>query len=232
MEGRLALTISSDELEKNTGFKMNPNDIKKHFSEPQYNWAPSCFVPVLTNLQSDKIRFLRWGLIPSWSNSSKNTKGLASISLKSFKDKPVLQKAIQNKRCITFANGFFLWKDSPAGKIPYFVRLRSKAVFGIAGLWESWEEEENAINTSCIITKKPEGSLAYFPSEIPLVVKWDEQTKWLATEKSDILTENYFVPEAEFEYYPVSRKIIKSLENDPKFIQMISYLVAEQTKLF
>ena len=231
MEGRLALTISASEVENRLDLKMNPSDQKKYFTEPLYNIAPSCFLPVITNLQRDKIRFLKWGLIPSWSNSSKNTKGLASISLRSFNDKPVLQKALNSKRCITLATGFYLWKDSPAGKIPYYITLKSKAIFGIAGLWESWEEDENAVNTSCIITQKPVGTLSYFASEVPLVVKWSEQNKWLESETGN-LTENNFTPESEFEFYPVNRKIIKSLDNDPKFVNMISYLVAEQTKLF
>lgn len=211
---------------------MSPNDQKKYFPEPQYNIAPSSFLPVITNLQQEKIRFLKWGLIPSWTNSSKNTKGLSSISIRSFDDKPLLLKALSSKRCITLATGFYLWKDSPAGKIPYYVTLKSKKVFGIAGLWESWEEDENSVNTSCIITKKATSLLSYFPSEIPLALKKSDQKKWLESENEDLLSDNFFLPEGEFTYHPVNRKIIKSLDNDPKFIQMISYLVAEQTKLF
>jgi len=232
MELRLTLTIDATKLEENLGMKMSPLDQKKHFSESLYNIAPSCFLPVITNQQQDKIRFLKWGLIPSWSNSNKNTKGLASIAMKSFDDKPLLQKALNDKRCITLATGFYLWKESPAGKIPYYVTLKSKEVFGIAGLWESWEEDENAVNTSCIITKKATGRLSYFPSDFPLVIKKDEQNKWLETGNTNLFLDKFFIPEIDFDYHPVNRKIIKSLDNDSKFIQMISYVVAEQTKLF
>jgi putative SOS response-associated peptidase YedK len=232
MEGRLALTVAGKEVERHLGLKMNPTDQKKYFPEPLYNIAASGFLPVVTNMQSDKIRFLKWGLIPSWTNSSKNTKGLASIGQLSFKDKPVLQQALTSKRCVVLSTGFYLWKDSPAGKIPYYITLKSKSIFGIAGLWESWEEDGNAIDTGCIITQKTSALLSYFPSEIPLVLKEEKRTAWLESGNNKLLDENNFVPEGEFEYYPVNRKIIKSLDNDPKFIQKITYMVAEQTSMF
>jgi len=232
MEGRLSLTLSHKEVENHLGLQFLPADQKKYFSEPLYNITPSNFLPVVTNEDNNKIRFLKWGLIPSWSNTNKNTKGLSSISLNSFKDKPVLMQALTNKRCIVLSNGFYLWKDSPAGKIPYFVTLKSKNIFGIAGMWESWEEDDNAINSCCIITQKSSGLLSYFPSEIPLVLNEVKMLEWLENNNLDIFNENNFVPEVEFEFYPVNRKIIKSMDNDPKFIQKINYMVAEQTSLF
>ena len=236
MNGRLAILIPQNDLESVLGLKTNPSEVKRYYSELQYNLSPSSLVPLVTNLQQERIRFFKWGLIPSWSNTSKNTKGLISIETKAILDKPVLQAAFQNKRCLTPCNGFYLWKDSNAGKIPYFIKLKTGAHFYIGGVWESWEEEqENALNTFSIITKKPIGALRYFGQDIPFIIKPTKMEEWLKGELENItelLAEANTILESDFEYYPVGRKIIKSIENDPKFIQKISYLIAEQTNLF
>lgn len=234
MNGRLALTTTKEELETFLGVKANAIEATKYFSEPQYNIAPSGFLGVLTNLQPDKIRFFKWGLIPSWTNGNKNTKGLSTIEIQAFSQKPALQKALKNKRCLIVLNGFYLWKDSPAGKIPYLVTLKSKGIFCVAGLWESWEEEDSSFSTCCLLTKQPSATLSYFSHDMPFVLQPKEQNEWLSKDISDIeaLYRYQSIPEIEFEYYPVNRRIIKSLENDPKFAQKISYIVAEQTSLF
>ena len=231
MEGRLAVTTSAKELELYLNLKISPTDKKRHLNEALYNVAPSSFLPVITNEEQNKIRFLKWGLIPSWKNTYKNTKGLSNINLSSFEGKPALQKALNNKHCLVYVTGFYIWKDSPAGKIPYYITLKSKKIFGISGIWESWEDEKIADNF-CIITKKPEGALSYFQNEIPAAIKEEASRDWLANTTAEVLNEQNFIPEIEFEYYPVNQKIIKSLENNPKFIQKTSYIVGEQTNLF
>lgn len=235
MNGRLSLILPN--FDSLSDLKANPLEVKRHYQEPQYNLSPSSFVPLVTNLQQERIRFFKWGLIPSWSNTSKNTKGLISIEIKAIQEKPALQAAFKNKRCLVLCSGFYLWKESNAGKIPYYVKHKTLPYFFIGGVWESWEEEQDInLNTFSIITKKPIGVLNYFVQDIPFLVKSSFKKKWMEGGEldniTDLLAEATTIPEIEFEYYPVGRKILKSLENDPKFIQKVSYVVAEQTNLF
>jgi putative SOS response-associated peptidase YedK len=174
---------------------------------------------------------MKWGLIPSWKNNSKNAKGLTSISLSSFEGKPVLVNAL-DKHCIVYVSGFYIWKNSAGGKIPYYITSKSRKLFGIAGMWESWETDDKTQDSFCLITKKPNGALSYFSNEIPAILKMEKESEWLASAPSELLNEENFTPEYEFEYYPVNQKIMKSLENNPKFIHRITYVVGEQTNLF
>lgn len=236
MNGRLSLILSPKEIEELPGMKSNPMELKKHYHEPQFNYSPSSFVPLVTNLQQERLRFFKWGLIPSWSNTSKNTKGLVSIESKAIQEKPVLQSAFKNKRCMVLCSGYYLWKESNAGKIPYYVKHKTAPYFFMGGVWESWEEEqENSLNTFSLITKKPIGLMKFLAQDIPFMIKPSAYQKWMdAVEDNvtDLLAETFVIPENELEYYPVGRKIIKSLENDPRFVQKVSYLIAEQTNLF
>ena len=232
MEGRLTLTTSVSEFEKLTGLTITAADLKEYFLNPKYNIAPSAFLPVTTNLSPTVLSLSKWGLIPGWTTSSKNAKGLTSISTLAFTDKPVLRQALSGKRCLIWCSGFHLWKDSPAGKIPFYVTLKSGKCFTIAGLWESWDEEST--NTCCVITHNLSASVPFFKSEMPLVLAEGKRTEWLneVSEPTNLLNALSGMAETEFDYFPVSRKIIKSPENDAKFIQKIPYLVAEQTNMF
>ncbi len=236
MNGRLATLLPANDFESLLGVKVNPSEMKRYYAEPQYNLSPSSFVPLITNLQQERVRFFKWGLVPSWTNSSKNTKGLISFEIKAVQEKPVLLTAFKNKRCLAICSGFYLWKESSAGKIPYFVKHKTNPYLFVGGVWESWEEEqENSLNTFSILTKKTIGVMGFFNQDIPFVVKDTSRKPWMEMEGdsvTDLFSESHVIPEREFEYYPVGRKILKSLDNDPKFVQKVPYLVAEQTNLF
>lgn len=236
MNGRLATFIPPGDFESLLGLKVNPNEMKRFYAEPQYNYAPSSFLPLITNLQQERIRFFKWGLIPSWSTSNKNTKGVISFEAKAIQEKPVLLNAFKNKRCLIICSGFYLWKESTAGKIPYFIKHKTQPYFFVGGVWENLDEEQdNSINSVSLIMKKSIGSLGFFNQDIPFLVKETALKTWMEIEEekvTDLFSESFAIPEKEFEFYPVARKIVKSLDNDPKFIQKVTYLVAEQTNLF
>ena len=232
MEARLTLNISLSDFEKNSGLTIKAPEIKKYLGEPKYNILPSDFLPVTSNLKSEELSLYKWGLIPGWTTPAKNTKGLTSISTETFRNKPVLQNALSGKRCLIWCNGFFLWKESAAGKIPFYVTLKSGKIFTIAGFWESWEDEIS--NTCCLITHDAKTFLPFFKSEMPVVLLEEKRSLWLSnsTDALELLSTTSSLIESDYDYYPVNRKIIKSSENDPKFIQKIPYLVAEQTSMF
>ena len=232
MEARLTLNITLSDFEKSSGLTINSPEEKKYLSEPKYNIAPSDFLPVTTNTKTNELSLFKWGLIPGWTTSSKTTKGLTSISVEAFRNKPVLQNALSGKRCLIWCSGFFLWKESAAGKIPFYITLKSGKCFTIAGFWESWEEETS--NTCCLITHDAKTFLPFFKSEMPVVLLEEKRSLWLngSNNALELLSSTSSLIESNYEYYPVNRKIIKSVENDPKFIQKIPYLVAEQTNMF
>ncbi len=232
MEARLTLNVSLSDFEKLSGLTAMPSEAKKFISEPKYNITPSNFLPVTTNTKSKELSLFKWGLIPGWTTSSKTTKGLTSISVETFRNKPVLQSALSGKRCLIWCSGFFLWKESAAGKIPFYITLKSGKSFTIAGFWESWEDETS--NTCCLITHDAKTFLPFFKSEMPVVLLEEKRSLWLndSSDALELLSSTSSLIESSYEYYPVNRKIIKSYENDPKFIQKIPYLVAEQTNMF
>jgi len=232
MEARLTLNILLSEFEIASGIKVASAEGKKYLSEEKFNLCPSDTLPVITSSKKDELSFYKWGLIPGWTTTSKSAKGITGISTDSIKNKPVLQQALSGKRCLIWCTGFFLVKESPAGKIPFYITLKTGKPFTIAGLWESWDDEAN--NTCCLITHDAKTFLPFFKSEMPVVLLENQRTPWLENshEALELLGGKKDMFESLYEYYPVNRKILKSRENDPKFISRVPYLVAEQTSMF
>lgn len=231
MEGKLAITVTTEELEKHLNIQISFQDKNKFLKEALFNISPSNFLPVVTNIDRNSVRFMKWGLIPSWKNNSKNSKGLTSISLSSFEGKPLLLNAL-DKHCIVYVSGFYIWKNSVAGKIPYYITSKKRKLFGIAGMWECWETDDKNQDSFCLITQKTNGPLSYISTEWPVIIKEEKESEWLASTSSELMNEENFSPEYDFNYHPVNQKIIKSIENNPKFINRITYVVGEQTNLF
>ena len=231
MEVRLALNITLEDFVVKSESNLVSKPVEEYFKEPKYNLFPSCLIPITTHLNQSDFNLSKWGLIPGWTNTSKNSKGMTSISTQSFQNKPVLQKALSENRCLIWCTGFYIWKESPAGKIPFYVTSSDNSLLSVAGLWENWDE---STNTCCLITHDPSSILPFFKTDIPFIIREEKRSAWLndGSKALELLSIPLQTSVSQLEFFPVNRKIIKSHENDPKFIEKVPYLVAEQTSMF
>ena len=53
---------------------------------------------------------------------------------------PTFRDAYQKRRCILPVDGFYEWRATKQGKQPYAIALKDRSPFGIAALWENWED--------------------------------------------------------------------------------------------
>jgi len=83
----------------------------------RYNIAPEQIVPVVIRDDHNWLALMKWGLIPSW---SKDAKSLAiNARMEGILSKPSFRKPIRSHRCLVPATGFYEWKSTAGGKIPY-----------------------------------------------------------------------------------------------------------------
>ena len=123
---------------------------------PRFNIAPGQPVAVvreMTQAQDRQLAYLRWGLIPAWTDDPSIGDRLANARSETAATKPSFRRAFRSRRCLLVADGFYEWQKINGRKQPYFVGLQSDRPFGLAGLWERWEKHGEPVESCTILTK-------------------------------------------------------------------------------
>jgi len=153
--------------------------------EPRYNIAPTQVVPVIVDRGERKMELLRWGLIPAWARDEKIGNRLINARAETLLQKPGFRDAYRKRRCLVPADGFYEWKKTPEGKLPHFVRMKSRRPFGMAGLWETWSKGGgDEIRTFTIITTEPNDVVGEVHDRMPAIVAAAYYDSWLAGEST------------------------------------------------
>ena len=71
-----------------------------------------------------------WGLVPSW---SKEPKGYINARAETVSTRPSFKTAFRTKRCLIPASSFYEWQATPAGRLPYCIKLKGVELFAFAG---------------------------------------------------------------------------------------------------
>ncbi len=176
MCGRFTLTTDRDQIEERFSFQMTNVTLTPH-----YNIAPS--QPVLSLMRDGKgsrAGFLRWGLIPSWANDEAIGNRMINARAETLAEKPSFKRALQKRRCLILADGFYEWKAEGKKKTPMFISLKSRKPFGFAGLWETWKAPSGeAIHSCTIVTTTPNAMMAAIHNRMPVILSREAETSWL-----------------------------------------------------
>jgi len=177
MCGRFTLFEADTILSKEFGVPGFPS------LSPRYNIAPSQPVAVVRASPAGsgrEIALLRWGLIPSWSKDPAIGNRLINARAETAREKPSFRNAFRRHRCLIPTNGFYEWQRQERGKQPYFVRMRDKRLFALAGLWDRWESPvEGVIETCTLLTTTANAVLAPIHDRMPVIVPPTEYGRWL-----------------------------------------------------
>src|SRR5215813_9929250 len=121
---------------------------------PRYNVAPTQPVPIVRiNAGAPSFALMRWGLIPSWVKDPRNYTLLINARGETVTEKPAFRHAVQRRRCLFPADGFYEWRADGVRRRPYFIRPRNGGPIAFAGLWETWSGPNGEeVDTACIVT--------------------------------------------------------------------------------
>jgi len=203
------MAATSEELANHFNLK------RKVVIAPRYNIAP--FQPVLiirSGAYGYKLSAVRWGLIPPWSKDEKVGYKLINARAESLQEKPSFRDAFKSRRCLIPAIGFYEWKQEGNRKQPYFVKMKNGGLFGMAGIWESWQNPKGETIESCaIITTDANTIVAKLHDRMPVILPKDCYGLWLDSARQDFSFREYMRPYDPFKMvaYPVS-----SMVNDVK----------------
>jgi len=147
---------------------------------PRYNIAPGQEVLCVLRDRETRIEPVRWGLIPSWAKDPSIGNRLINARAETLAEKPSFRKAFAKRRCLIIADGFFEWRPVGKRKIPVYIFLKSKAPFGIAGLYETWKAPDGKeIRTCTIITTDANDLVRPAHHRMPAILPGDVEDRWL-----------------------------------------------------
>ncbi|WP_394239455.1 SOS response-associated peptidase [Niallia oryzisoli] len=201
--------------------------IEEELYSASYNIAPSHSVlSVINDGRRNRLGYLKWGLIPSWAKDEKVGFKLINARAETLAEKPSFREAYTNRRCLVIADSFYEWKrQDQKNKTPMRIKLKSDALFAMAGLWERWKSPEGKTIYSCtVITTTPNDLVKDIHDRMPVILKREDEQTWLdptirtPQELNRLLTP---LPEGLIEAYEVSSLVNSPKNNSPQLIQKI-----------
>lgn len=157
--------------------------------EPSYNIAPTQYSPIMVNeKQSRVVMMMRWGLIPEWSKNDAFASKMINARCETLRDKPSYKDLLSQNRCIVIADGYYEWKKSNKGKVPYYIHHQEGHLLLFAGLWTLWHTRSKPLLTYTIITTKAQKDIFHIHGRMPLTLEHSDIERWLkgGNEKLDV----------------------------------------------
>jgi putative SOS response-associated peptidase YedK len=183
--------------------------------KPRYNIAPGQDVPVVVKKnEHNELALMRWGLVPHWAQDPKIGYKMINARAESLAQKPSFRNSLKFKRCLVPTSGFYEWQKIGTEKIPYYIHLKEHPFFAFACLYDIWKDEAGKdLFTFTIITTEPSHLISKIHNRMPVILRPEEEAKWI---DSKIIDEKTVLPflktyeGEEVEAYRVSKRVNKA----------------------
>ncbi|MDQ3393586.1 MAG: SOS response-associated peptidase [Bacteroidota bacterium] len=209
MCGRYSLTAKAETLAQRFNIEVGEN------YHARYNAAPSQILPIITSENPEGFSLFFWGVVPEWSKNKAISPKFYNVRAEMIKEKTSLRNALQSRRCIIPADGFFEWKSiSKKSKVPYRVTLQNKEIFAFAGLWEEYENESSEmVHTFTIITAAATAAMSELSDRMPVILSPEAEKVWLNESSGIEDLINVLHPAENIDFHTVSA-LVNSEQND------------------
>jgi putative SOS response-associated peptidase YedK len=158
---------------------------------PSYNIAPTASAAiVLDSVKTDpptrRLEPARWGLVPSWAKDPGIGVKAFNARSEEIENKPMFRGALEKRRAIVPASGYYEWKTTDDGKVPHYIHPADGSPLFFAGLYEWWKNPELADDSPArwmlsftILTRASIGRLGSIHDRMPLFMDADYADAWL-----------------------------------------------------
>ena len=203
---------------------------------PRYNVAPGQEVPVVIREDRNRVVPMTWGLIPSYSPDPVGGRPLINARAETLMERPAFREAVQNRRCLVPASGFYEWKKEGRRRVPFYIRLKTAPLFAFAGLYETRRDTHGReLGTFTIITTEPNELVAGLHDRMPAILAREREAGWIragGVGHEDLARILAPYPVGEMEAYPVSGKVHDPANDEPGLIRPLSGLTRPGASLF
>lgn len=205
---------ASKELIENT-FKASFAFPKLYKKMPVIDGLAESTVSIISMDDKKEISLAIWGLLPDSYQDDwqyfQDIQNTLNLSKQSIYENSKYTKALNNKRCVVLVTGFFTYYLHNGQLFPYYVHLKSKAPFPIAGIYN---ELDDGFKTCSLVVSKANSFIQKIHNShtfMPVVLDSEHQKAWLnrsTTEKSLI---NIMDTESQLKFtaHPVAKEFHK-----------------------
>ena len=214
MCGRYTITLDLEAILAQMDLQMPDFDFS-----PRFNIAPTQRLPVITGDAPRELQLFKWGLVPFWAKDPRIGNKMINARGETVASKPAFRSAFKKRRCLAIADGFYEWKKTSTGKVPHHIRMKTREIFTLAGLWEEWEDPEGkTLRTFTLITTTPNELMAPIHDRMPVIVPPTERDIWLAPETApeDLQALITPFPDGALEAVPVSTRVNSPRNDGPE----------------
>jgi len=175
-----------------------------------WNAAPTQALPIIRRGREGEMRLtnVRWGLVPHWSKTGPDgSKPLINARSETAAEKPTFRQALERRRALIPANGFYEWAKAPDGtKQPWYITRTDDQPMVMAGVWERWGEGADRIDSFAILTTEANSDIAHLHHRSPVFIPETGFADWLNPE----VDPQVFLsapPVGSLKAHPVSRQV-------------------------
>lgn len=210
-----------------TDIQQIANELKAEVPEdfrPKYNAAPSQLLPVVGNNHRKKVMLYEWGIIPHWIREGEQSKRLINARAETVNEKGTFKHAFHKRRCLVPADGYYEWKKTDQGKVPYRIVLNHEQPFVFAGLWSTHQNENgNDVRDFCIITTRAADNIAHIHDRMPVILEKESWDFWLSDTEDEEGLLDILRPlkESKLKSYIVSKRVNNVQNDDPELVNEV-----------
>ena len=191
---------------------------------PRANIAPGQPIAVVRSQRGRReLALVRWGFVPGWARDPQRFCPVANARAEGLADKPSFRGALQYRRCLVPASGWFHWERGSGGRArPWLVRPKDGGLIGLAGLWEPWLGADGSeVDGAAIVTIAASADLAGIADRMPAVIPPALYGRWLDADHVPAASAADLLRSADpdsFEAVPVDERINRAGNDDPGLI--------------
>lgn len=193
-----------------------------------YNIAPTDPIPVVRLREGERVGInVRWGLIPFFARGVPLKASTINARIETLDTAATFRGAWQRgQRCILVASGFYEWHMTSARrKVPHYLHLTDRDVFGFAGLWDRSRAEDGTWTESCTMITMPGNEIlreihntGANPYRMPAILTPDAEEAWLAGDAQTAREALHAYPSKLMTSYEVSIRVNTPKNNDETLI--------------
>jgi len=177
------------------------------------------------NEDPKQVKLFNWGLIPFWVKDEKTATDIKQRTVnarsETIFEKPAFRGSAGRKHCLVIADGFFEWRYYQGNNYPYYIKLKDRNAFAMAGLWDCWSNKTTGeqVYSYTIITTEANPLMAKIHNKrkrMPAILNKKDEQIWISTTINKETAMSILKPfnEKEMDAYTIS-KLITAKGEDP-----------------
>ncbi len=154
--------------------------------EPNYNVMPGHTMPIIIGAEKRDIVFSSWGL--KLQDSEEKIHEIGYEQLLEDKSKVILEQ----EPCIIPISGFYKWKETVDDPLPFYLRVLSEDVTGLAGFCNSYKDDAGRIIHTFVVLTMPANALVEpLDDRMPVILNAKDHGRWLDGNAGDMINAGF-----------------------------------------